>query len=70
MREELIKAIRCCRKSDCEHCPLQRDICDELDVLMESVPVELLNMIEDELETNLTKKITTRYNKISNKAVK
>lgn len=55
MREELIKAIRCCRKSDCEHCPLQRDICDELDVLMESIPVELLNMIEDELETNLTK---------------
>ena len=54
MREELIKAIGCCRKSDCEHCPLQRDICDELDVLMESIPVELLNMIEDELETNLT----------------
>lgn len=52
MREELIKAIGCCRKSDCEHCPLQRDICDELDVLMESIPVELLNMIEDELETN------------------
>ena len=50
MRDELKKAIQCCRKDDCEHCPLQLQICDELDVEMESVSAELLDLIEAEME--------------------
>lgn len=51
MREELAQAIRCCRNGDCGHCPLQPQICDELTVEMESVPTELLDLIEEALET-------------------
>lgn len=51
MREKIAKAIRCCREQDCEHCPLQPQICDELMVEMENVPVELLDLIEEALET-------------------
>ena len=47
---ELLKAIRCCRVDDCEHCPLQHQICDQLEVVMESMPADLLDMIEEELE--------------------
>ena len=50
MREELKKTLRCCRKDDCENCPLQLQICDELEVEMESIPTELLDMIEEALE--------------------
>ena len=50
MKDELLKAIQCCRADDCEHCPLQNEICDQLAVVMESVPAELLDLIEEELE--------------------
>ena len=50
MGKELRTAIRCCRKDDCEHCPMQGKICDELMVEMESLPAELLDMIEEALE--------------------
>ena len=50
MREELKKTLRCCRMEDCENCPLQLQICDELEVEMESIPAELLDLIEEALE--------------------
>jgi len=49
-RRDLLKAIRCCRDDNCKYCPLQQEICDELRVEMESLPAELVDMIEDELE--------------------
>ena len=52
MKGELAKAIRCCRADDCDHCPMQLQICDELEVIMESVPAELLDLIEEELEAD------------------
>ena len=51
-RREVLKAIRCCRDDNCRYCPLQKEICDELKVEMESLPAELVDMIEDELEQN------------------
>ena len=53
--KRILKAIRCCRDDLCVHCPLQKEICDELRVDMESVPAELLEMIEDEMEDYLQK---------------
>ena len=50
MREKILAAIRCCRVDDCENCPLQGEICDELCVEMESLPAELVDMVEEELE--------------------
>ena len=50
MNDDLKKTIRCCRKDDCENCPLQLQICDELEVEMESLPAELLDLIEEALE--------------------
>lgn len=47
---DVIKAIRCCRDDNCKKCPLQLEICDELRVDMESLPVELVDKIEEELE--------------------
>lgn len=47
---KVIKAIRCCRDDNCRKCPLQAEICDELRVDMDSLPVELLDRIEEELE--------------------
>lgn len=49
MKEKLREAIRCCRTGDCEHCPLQLEICDDLAVDMEDIPSELLDLIESEL---------------------
>ena len=48
--DKLREAVRCCRREECERCPLQLQICDELEVEMESLPAELLDMIENELE--------------------
>ena len=47
---KVLKAIRCCRDDACMNCPLQKEICDELRVEMESLPAELVDMIEEELE--------------------
>lgn len=47
---KVLKALRCCRDDMCTQCPLQEEICDELRVDMESVPSELLDRIEEELE--------------------
>ena len=49
-RSDVLKAIRCCRDDNCRYCPLQGEICDQLRVDMESLPAELVDMIEDELE--------------------
>lgn len=49
-RRDVLKAIRCCRDDNCKYCPLQGEICDELVVEMESLPAELVDMIEEELE--------------------
>ena len=49
-RRKILKALRCCRDDMCANCPLQEEICDELRVEMESVPAELLDRIEEELE--------------------
>lgn len=51
--KEILKAIRCCRDDLCNKCPLQHEICDELWVDMESLPVALVEMIEDQLEEKL-----------------
>ena len=51
--KRILKAIRCCRDDLCARCPMQKEICDELRVESESIPVELLDMIEDELEEKL-----------------
>ena len=49
-RKEILEAIRCCRRDDCENCPLQKEICDQLIVDMDEIPAELMDMIERELE--------------------
>lgn len=48
-RDDILGAIRCCRKDRCEQCPLQQTICDELHVEMTEMPTELVDMIEEEL---------------------
>lgn len=48
--KKILKAIRCCRDDLCTQCPLQKDICDELWVDMETIPAELVDMIEEQLE--------------------
>ena len=49
-RNELLTAIRCCRNDDCENCPLQSEICDELRVDMVDLPEDLVALVEDALE--------------------
>ena len=50
--EELRKAIQCCLKEDgCEECPLQHEVCDDFFVPMESIPVGLMELIDEVLET-------------------
>lgn len=48
--KEILKAIRCCRDDLCTKCPLQTEICDELWVDTETIPAELVDMIEEQLE--------------------
>lgn len=48
--KKVLKAIRCCRDDLCTECPIQKDICDELLVDMETMPAELVDMIEEQLE--------------------
>ena len=49
-KQDLREAIRCCRSDDCEHCPLQEEICDELRVDMVDLPEELIELVEYALE--------------------
>lgn len=49
-KTELLEAVRCCRKDDCEHCPLQAEICDELRVDMVDLPEDLVALVEEALE--------------------
>ncbi len=51
-KNELLTAIRCCREGQCEKCPLQLEICDELCIPAEELPSELLDLIETVLELN------------------
>ena len=46
-KDEVRKAVRCCREGTCLDCPLLEELCDELTVTMDSLPVELLDMIEE-----------------------
>lgn len=48
-KTELREAVRCCREDDCEHCPLQSEICDELRVDMVDLPEGLVEMVETAL---------------------
>ena len=50
---DVLKAIRCCRDDFCTQCPLQKQICDVLAVPMESLPTELIERIENELEEKI-----------------
>lgn len=50
---QTLKAVRCCRDDLCTECPLQGEICDTFQVEMESLPSELVDMIEDELKEKL-----------------
>lgn len=52
-KSDLLIAVKCCREDRCEECPLQEKICDELCVAMESVPAELLDLIEENLEDGI-----------------
>lgn len=49
-KEDLIKAIRCCREDDCENCPMLGEICDNLRVDMEDLPVDLVDQVLEMLE--------------------
>ena len=49
-KEDLKKAIRCCREDDCENCPALGEICDNLRVDMEDLPVDLVDQLIDALE--------------------
>ena len=64
---DVLEALRCCRADDCVNCPLQPEICDELAVEMESVPAELLDRIEEELERkcNSCKKCNNHYDALT-----
>lgn len=53
-KERIREAIRCCREGACERCPMQEEICDELIVKMVDLPEELVQKIEEELETKMT----------------
>jgi len=46
-KDEVRRAVRCCREGTCLDCPLLEELCDELTVTMDSLPVELLDMIEE-----------------------
>lgn len=49
--EEILKALKCCKvQHQCDQCPLQEEICDELYLEMVKLPAELVEMIIDELE--------------------
>ena len=50
MKDEVLKAIKCCRGGLCEDCPLQPDICDEFYIDTETIPTQLLDLIEETLE--------------------
>jgi hypothetical protein len=52
-KDDLAMALRCCRAEDCEHCPVQLEICDELRVDMEAVPADLVDLVIDALETKI-----------------
>ena len=51
-RRNLLDAVECCREEArrCDRCPMQETTCDELCVEMISLPAELVDMIEEELE--------------------
>lgn len=50
MREDLLKAIQCCKGKQCEGCPGLDAFCDEMRVNMIDLPEDLVDMIEEELE--------------------
>lgn len=50
-KEKIMEALRCCRDEACERCPLQGEICDELRVDMVDLPEELVDLIEEALES-------------------
>ena len=50
MREDLLKAIECCKEKKCGECPVFDAVCDEIRVNMIDLPEELVMMIEEELE--------------------
>ena len=52
-RERIREAIRCGRTGACERCPMMEEVCDELRVDMVDLPEELVDMIEEELETRV-----------------
>ena len=50
-KDELLKALKCCKvQHQCDQCPLQEEICDELFLEMIKLPEELVEMVIDELE--------------------
>lgn len=49
-REKIIKAIDCCMKSDCRHCPMLDEYCDEADMPYEWMPLPLMEEIRKELD--------------------
>ena len=53
MKENIRKAIRCCRDERCDKCPVQMEICDELCVEMVEVPEQLLDMIDETLSEDM-----------------
>ena len=54
-KRDLLDAVECCRMKDqCDHCPLQEVICDEMFVEMINLPVGLVEKIEEEIAREMT----------------
>ena len=50
-KDDLLKALKCCKvQHQCDQCPLQEEICDELFLEMIKLPEELVERVIDELE--------------------
>ena len=51
-RKDLLDAIECCMSGNCEQCPLQLQICDELEIDTVCLPAALVDKIEEELASD------------------
>lgn len=51
-KDHLLDAIECCMNGQCDQCPLQLQICDELEVATVCLPAALVDMIEEELASD------------------
>lgn len=72
---EIIKALECCNKDDCDNCPYKRNcknvMCDVLDLInRQQAENERLQKKVEELSEVLSESIRIRYKEAKSKAVK